>query len=80
METKLNNVRHVKIMLMNQGKLVRLRFRSDESTQQLVEMDLRPSDLMAIMIALQQFQERHRIPIPANLRPQGPPALSIVSD
>jgi len=81
METKLNNIRHVKITLMDQGKLIRLRFRSDENTQQpVVEMDFPPGDLMAIMVALQKLQKDHRIPIPAKLRPQGPPALSIVSD
>jgi hypothetical protein len=81
MEVRLDTIRHVKIMLVNQGKLIRLRFRSDENTQQpVVEMDFPPSDLMAVMVALQQFQARHRIPIPASLRPQGAPPLSIVSD
>jgi len=40
-----------------------------------------PSDgLMFLMKAIQDYQVRHKIPIPDKLRPKGRPNLSIVSD
>ena len=82
METKrLTDLRFVNIKRVDEGKLVRLRLHFDESTRQpVLELDIPPDDLMALMVALQRFQASHKIPIPPNLRPQGPPLLSVVSD
>lgn len=47
-----------------------------ESTSALVSCDF----LMALMMTLQGYQAKHKLPIPANFRPGGTPALSIVTD
>jgi hypothetical protein len=34
---------------------------------------------MGLMSILQEMQAKHRIPIPSNLRPHGPPNLTVVA-
>jgi hypothetical protein len=48
----------------------RLEFR-EQVPQRLVEFETSADGAMGIMKALQNLQARHRIPIPANLRPKG---------
>jgi hypothetical protein len=43
-----------------------------------IEFDTSCDGAMGIMLGLQQMQVRHKIPVPANLRPQGRPTLTIV--
>ena len=72
------------------GKLSKLKIKPDEESRLLqfrpnlhdqtqpVEFETSFEEAMAIMGALQHLQAKYRIPIPASLRPSGPPNLSIV--
>lgn len=44
----------------------------------VVSYELSDAGGMALMLALQKYQARHKIPIPANLRPKGRPTLAVV--
>ena len=64
----------------HQGQ-TRFRFHLDlrESEQQPVEFDLTAVDLMILLHALKTLQARHKIPVPATLRPKGKPVLHVVT-
>jgi hypothetical protein len=47
-----------------------------ESIEALVQSGL----AMGLMSLLQEMQAKHKIPIPSNFRPQGPPNLTVVAD
>ena len=49
------------------------------SLQTPVEFETTARGAMGIMRALQSLQARHKIPIPDELRPSGPPTLTVVS-
>jgi len=55
------------------------RLRCDARSQP-VEFRTTASGAMFLMKCLQELQARHKIPIPQELRPSGPPTLSIVTD
>lgn len=79
----LTGLKKIGLSLLDGGKQVRLYFHFDENNTEVphpIAMQLDSGDLMALMVALQRFQANHKIPIPPNLRPQGRPFLSIVSD
>lgn len=63
------------------GLQFRVRLQPPESDKRsAIAFDLNPTELMTLMAAFQQLQARYRIPIPSNLRPKGPPTLSVVTD
>jgi hypothetical protein len=71
----------IRINMSEDRKIVRFLLQFHESTKQpSVQIELRPDEAMSLLTALQQLQARYQIPIPANLRPQGPPNLTIVTD
>jgi hypothetical protein len=75
------SLRRIKLSLKDEERRVRLLLQFEESTRQPdIEIEMGSADVMALMVALKRFQANHHIPIPPNLRPQGPPLLSIVSD
>lgn len=69
------------ISLVSEGRLVRLRLECGaKEPRSLVEIEMPPGDAMGLLIGLQNFQAKHRIPIPPSLRPEGKPRLTVVSD
>ncbi len=80
MNKPLAGLRRIKLSLAEEEKRVRVLFQFLEVARTPdIEMEMAPGDLMALMVGLQRFQAAHQIPIPANLRPQGPPLLTVVS-
>lgn len=58
-----------------------LRFRLQfpgSTRREPIEFDLSYDASMGLMVALQQIQAQHKIPIPDPLRPHGKPNLSVV--
>jgi hypothetical protein len=61
--------------------IVRFLLQFHASTQQPdVQFDLLPDEAMAVLFALQELQANYQIPIPATLRPNAPPSLSVVTE
>lgn len=58
---------------------LRLHFVEGAEPDEMV-LTLAPHELMALMVGLQQLQQRHGIPIPSNLRPHGKPNLVVVQE
>jgi hypothetical protein len=77
----MNRPTAIKITMSEDRTTVQFLVQFHASTQQHeVRIDLLPDETMTILAALQQLQARYQIPIPANLRPSGPPSLSVVTD
>ena len=53
---------------------------SGHNLDESIEFAIQFQDFARLIKELQEHQARHKLPIPASLRPLGPPALSIVSD
>jgi hypothetical protein len=62
-----------------QSLAIRLDFGAS-SHDESIEFRVDYHDFAFLIQELQKHQVQYKIPIPPNLRPQGPPALSIVSD
>jgi hypothetical protein len=58
-------------------KRFRLRLEFPSSPKQL-DIELSGRALMSLGSAIQNIQERHKVPIPAGLRPKGKPKLRVV--
>jgi hypothetical protein len=75
----LGHPKQIKITPSEDKKLFRFLVSFPEPSKLPVEIEITAEGTMALMKALQDLQVRHQIPIPANLRPSGPPRLVIVS-
>jgi hypothetical protein len=80
MNQKANRPVAVKITMSEDRTKVQFLLQFHESTTQPdFEIELHPDEAMTLLTALQQLQARYQIPIPTNLRPMGPPSLSVVT-
>ena len=52
----------------------------DNGKTESIEARLQSGLAMGLMSLLQEMQAKHKIPVPSNLRPQGPPNLTVVAD
>jgi hypothetical protein len=81
MPKSINDLKAIEIGVYAEKTKVRFLFQFDEQGEQpSIELVLRAEEAMSLMVALQQLQVKYKIPIPAALRPQGSPTLTIVSN
>lgn len=75
-----HDVKTIRMTCSQDRKTVLFHVLFRDNARQPIDLTFDAGDVMALMVALQKFQIRHHISIPPNLRPQGTPVLSIVSD